>query len=78
MRLKPDTDFTKFLLSIQDCYNDVFFETQDGDRLNLSSALSQYIFCSVVGQSYDWTLGTIRCENPDDILILAPFLQEGD
>lgn len=76
MRLKHDTDLTRFLQNIRNCKSDVYFETQDGDRLNLSSALSQYIFCSVVGQSYDWTLGTIRCENPDDILILAPFLQE--
>ena len=75
MHLKPDADIPKFLLSIKKCQGGVYFESQEGDLLNLASALSQYIFCSVVGQSYDWSRGVIRCEIPEDTLILSAYLE---
>lgn len=75
MHLKTNIDITKFLMSIKNCEGQVLFETPEGDRLNLTSALSQYIFCSAIGQSFDWNQGTIRCEISDDILILTPYLE---
>lgn len=77
MHINPNIDITKFLISIKNCQGEVYFETLEGDRLNLSSTLSQYIFCSAIGQSYNWNHGTIRCTIPDDILILTPYLDIG-
>jgi hypothetical protein len=76
MHLKSTVDIGHFLIAIQKCQNDVFFETSEGDRLNLSSTLSQFIFCTAAGQSYDFLQGTVRCVNPDDRQIIAPYLEK--
>lgn len=76
MQLKPDADITKFLLSIKHCQDAVFYESTEGDILNLSSTLSQYVFCSIANQPELWIHGIIRCENEEDYDIVAPFLCE--
>ena len=45
MHLKADTDMSNFLSAVRQCSSEVFFETQEGDCLNLKSILSQYILC---------------------------------
>lgn len=44
MTLKADIDLLAFLKAVQQCQKDVYLETAEGDRLNLKSALSQYLF----------------------------------
>lgn len=44
MRLKTDADLGAFLESVQSCENDVFFDTAEGDHLNLKSTLAAFVF----------------------------------
>ena len=47
MLLRQDIDIIKFLQQVKRCRDEVLFETTEGDRLNLTSTLSQYVFCSI-------------------------------
>lgn len=76
MRLKPDSDITKFLLSIKRCQGAVYYESTEGDILNLASTLSQYVFCSIANQPDLWSNGIIRCDNEEDYKIIGSFLCE--
>ena len=58
MHLKSDADITKFLLTVKHCQSDVFYESDEGDVLNLASTLSQYVFCSIASQPDLWRRGT--------------------
>lgn len=44
MYLKENVDIIQFLSVVKKCGEDVFLETVEGDRLNLKSTLSQYVF----------------------------------
>jgi len=76
MHLKPGIDFTQFLVAINLCNSSVYFETTEGDSLNLSSVLSKYIFCSIADRPELYQEGSIRCHNPEDYKILADYLTE--
>ncbi len=76
MILKQDIDTIKFLQQVKTCRDEVIFETTEGDRLNLTSTLSQYVFCSITGHPDCWSDSTITCKNEDDYQILADFLEE--
>ncbi|MDF2587271.1 MAG: hypothetical protein K0S41_1112 [Anaerocolumna sp.] len=78
MHLKTDIDITQFLLQVKKCENDVFYETLEGDILNLTSALSQYVFCSIAKQPHYWKTGIVRCKNVDDYHILSEYLVEDE
>ena len=39
MHLKSNADITKFLLTVKHCQSDVFYESDEGDVLNLASTL---------------------------------------
>jgi hypothetical protein len=75
-KLKKDTDLAKFLIAVKACKNDVFFDSNEGDILNLASTLSQYVFCSMAGKENILKNGTVRCINEDDYSLLADFLCE--
>lgn len=76
MHLQHNINIKDFLLSIKKCTGDVYYETTEGDILNLSSALSQYVFCSITLQPEHWITGTIRCSNTKDYEILVDYLLE--
>lgn len=44
MYLKENVDIVRFLTAVKKCSEDVYLETVEGDRLNLKSTLSQYVF----------------------------------
>lgn len=44
MRLKKDADVVSFLNAARHCENDVYFCTINGDRLDLKSELTGYVF----------------------------------
>lgn len=44
MKLFKNIDTISFLEDVKKCSGEVFFESEEGDRLNLKSTLSQYIF----------------------------------
>ena len=67
---------TKFLIAVKACKNDVFFDSNEGDILNLASTLSQYVFCSIAGKESILENGSVRCVNEEDYSLLADFLCE--
>lgn len=75
MKLKPKTNFVDFLKSVQDCKNDVYFNSADGDQLNLKSLLSQYIFTSVKANNKLIKTGEIVCKNEQDYEYLSNYLE---
>lgn len=75
MKLKPKIDLVDFLNSVQDCKNDVYFNSADGDQLNLKSLLSQYIFTSVKDNHQLIKTGEIVCKNEQDCELLCKYLE---
>lgn len=73
MKLKSEIDLSAFLKAIQGCTGDVIFETDEGDRLNLKSALSQFVFTAVMASRLSDIPGQICCEG-QDIPLLQKFL----
>jgi hypothetical protein len=76
MKLQKNADIAKFLIAVKSCSGDVFFESSEGDILNLASTLSQYVFYSVASQPQLLEDGIIRCDAQEDYAVLAEFLQE--
>ena len=73
MKLKPDINIPKFLLSVSECSGTVRFVTPEGDDLNLKSALSQFIFAAVIGAKLQDFNGDVIVENDEDLHLLKRF-----
>lgn len=76
MKLKQNIDILNFLKTIPTCKGEVFLKTYEGDILNLSSMLSQYIFISNSGNQDFLVTGIIECSNSDDWNVLEKFLYQ--
>ncbi|MCM1193877.1 MAG: hypothetical protein NC548_35075 [Lachnospiraceae bacterium] len=74
MRLREDADITEFLNAVKKCCGEVFFETEDGDSLNLKSFLSEYLF-SMVASNRNYVLsGKVVCRREEDYEVLGKFV----
>lgn len=71
MYLKENVDVIKFLPAVKACREDVFLETVEGDRLNLKSTLSQYVFVACANGKGFLDKARIICTDED-----AESLQE--
>lgn len=75
MKLKEYIDLIDFLSAVANCHGDVWFETPDGDRLNLKSELCKYLFAtisnddSIVGNAF------IRCNDESDYQLIADYIK---
>ncbi len=76
MRLKQDTDIPKFLADVRQCGQDVYFVTEEGDRLNLRSVLGQYILCTLVNEPEMLSHGRITFTDTADISHLSRYLED--
>lgn len=76
MKLRKKIDFVQFLNCVKTCESEVYFCTKEGDRLNLKSTLSKYLFSAIIGNTEFIKHGTIECELPDDYERLQVFLSE--
>lgn len=76
MKLDRNADVPSFLLCTDQCTGDVIYTTPDGDRLNLKSQLSRYIFLAAANaKSAAFLLsGEIVCSAAEDVKILKPYL----
>ena len=74
MRVKKNADVLQFLKMVKDCTGKVYFSTDSGDRLDLKSVLSQYVFSVAVNQEKMRSQGEIICENEEDYHRLAGYL----
>lgn len=75
MRLRKDVDMTKFMEAIKGCGGSVYYHTAEGDVLNLSSTLSQFIFCSIAIQPHYWSTGDVTCDKEADYELLREYLE---
>ena len=66
-------DLKNFLEDVKKCENEVFFESTEGDKLALHSALSQFILYSVCTQPDLLTGAIIRCSCKHDRDILSTY-----
>lgn len=75
-KLKENINTVEFLRVVATCRGEVFFETVEGDVLNLKSMLTMYLFAAVAEKKEIISTGTVRCEEPGDYQILSDYLKE--
>lgn len=73
MKLKENIDFIDFIKKLKTCRGDVYFCTPEGDRLNLKSMLSQYIFSANIQDKSMIRDGWIECEAEEDLNTLEIY-----
>lgn len=78
MKLKPDAVLADFLQEVARCEGEVYFETTEGDILNLKSQLSKYIFLAAAASQKETFLpvGRITWDLKADHKLLQAFLTE--
>lgn len=76
MKLKDQINIPAFLQAIQECEADVLFVTLEGDRLNLKSTLSQFVFTAVIAGSLKQLEGNIELQQSTDAVFLREFVTE--
>lgn len=72
-KLKPNIRRTLFLQTVDSCRGEIYFEDRKGDRLDLKSQLSKYLFLTIVPGEDLFSEGWITCQEKDSRL-LASFL----
>lgn len=71
MRIRKSTDLEKLFGQIEETEGEVFFQSDDGSILNLKSALSQFLFISVVKSDDIEVSGDFVCDEPDRQRIIS-------
>lgn len=68
-------DLKKFLEAVKTCENEVYFESADGDRLSLRSALCRLILYSICCRREQPKNAVIRCYGEHDRQLLVPYFK---
>lgn len=76
MKLKKSANPAEFIRAAKKCGHDLYFETEEGDRLNLKSTLSDYIFAASAVDREFLEKGKIVCEDEDDYRVIADYIEE--
>lgn len=76
-RLKKGISIPEFLNTIIQCTGDIFYVTNEGDRLNLRSTLSQFVFTFATGNASVNPVhnGFIEFEHEYDYHILQNYIE---
>ena len=75
MKLKPNIDLIEFFKAVQKCPGNVLYCTDEGDRLDLKSVLSQYLLTAVSMKPDILEMGQIVCDRPEGEAVLAGFVK---
>ena len=74
-RLRGDIDVVDFLNTISGaCKGEVWFDTDQGDAIELKSELSRYVFLTMCEQDGFLRMGTLTFAEPRDAEALKRFL----
>ncbi len=73
MYIKEGVDIIRFLDAVKKCREEVFLETDEGDKLNLKSTLSQYVFVACANGRGFLEKFRVICM-PEDVEKLEGFL----
>lgn len=78
MKLRADIDIIAFLQAADACNGEVYFESAEGDMLNLKSQLSRCLFLAVFSSQKDNILfqGQITCTDTADRTNLLSYLTD--
>ena len=78
MKIKNIREPKKFFETLAKCKGSVEFVTDEGDRLNMKSKLSQYIFLTQSALE-DSKIGEIELilSEPEDVALILDFLVRG-
>ncbi len=76
MKLKESVKPADFLHAVKKCTGEVWLCSTKGDRLNLKSELSCYIFVSIALQKDLLDCCSVNCESSEDNLLLSDLLEE--
>lgn len=76
MKLKQNIDYSAFLRTVQACRGEVVLTTGEGDRLNLKSALSQFIFAAAVNGNLRFAEAALELGDSRDADLLRAFVAE--
>lgn len=77
MKLKRLNHYLDFMEAVQDCDSDVYFNSCEGDHLNLKSTMSQHLFAAICGDRAFLEQGSIVCNKIEDYERLNLYLCEG-
>lgn len=77
MKLKRLHHYLDFMEAVQRCEREVFFNSAEGDNLNLKSTMCQYLFAAACGDRDFLEAGEIVCESKKDYARLQPYLEGG-
>jgi len=76
MKIKPNANLQNFLKDVHCCRGSVFYRTEEGDKINLKSQLSQYLMVMAFHDEELSIDGSIVCTNEGDRKHLAGYLYE--
>lgn len=71
-------DVAEFMEALGQCKGDVYLVTEEGDRLNLMSKLSQLIGIAKLIEGGVIETARLECDNPEDDSLLFRFNLFGD
>lgn len=75
MKLKSSLDLERFFTAVRHCQGKVTFETEEGDSLNLKSALCLFVFTAASRDNFAHLSGEVVCQVSEDERLLAPFVE---
>lgn len=78
MKIKNVKDIEKFFKVVDECKGKVELVTDEGDRLNLKSKLTQYV--ALASAFKDTTIGEMEliAHEPEDVQRLVMFMYDGE
>jgi hypothetical protein len=74
--LKKDCNIAEFIKKVNECTGEVYFNSGEGDCLNLKSRLCQYIFAFSSDRPELLENAAILCSQPEDASILAAYIEQ--
>lgn len=77
MKVSNISNPKKFFETLAQCKGSVELRTEDGDRLNMKSKLSQYIAMTDIFSNAEIGEVEIMLSEPEDIALLIDFLVKG-
>ena len=77
MKVSNISNPKKFFETLARCKGSVELRTEDGDRLNMKSKLSQYIAMTDIFSNAEIGEVEIMLSEPEDIALLIDFLVKG-
>lgn len=76
MKLREQIDMREFLKQVKMCEDEVYLCTLEGDRLNLKSMLSQYVFVVLADQKEIVKASRLECSREDSERLKEYVVQE--